>query len=124
MGRLQLWGAVAAALLVAVMGGAVWWSEALGRARAEGVAAGRAQAALALEAASARRRAAAEAALARTNAQIADLERSREQLQESYNAVVAQSIREPSGSLLCLGPGVVRGLDALGRDGGALGAGP
>ena len=67
---------------------------------------------------------AAQAALARTNAQVADLERARDQLQETYDALLAQTIRDPAGGLLCLGPGLVRALDALGRDGGAPGAGP
>jgi hypothetical protein len=46
----------------------------------QGLAAGRADISLAVAAESARRQAAAEAALAQTNAQIADLERARESL--------------------------------------------
>jgi hypothetical protein len=124
MGRPQLWGAALAALLAVFIGGGAWVSHALGRARAEGVTAGLAQASFAVEAQSIRQRAAAEAALAQTNAQVADLERARDQLQETYDALLAQTIRDPAGGLLCLGPGLVRALDALGRDGGAPGAGP
>jgi hypothetical protein len=124
MARLQIWGAAFAVLLATFLGGAVWLSHALGQARAQGVAAGLAQASLAVEAQGARQRAAAEAALARTNAQVADLERARDQRQETYDALLAQTIRDPSGGRLCLGPGVVRALDAIGRDGGARSARP
>ena len=113
-----------AVLFAAFLGGAAWLSHVLAQARVDGVAAGRAEVSLAVEADSARRRALAEAALAQTNAQAAELERSRDQLQESYNALLAQSIRDTSGDLVCLGPGLVRALDAIGRDGGASGAGP
>jgi hypothetical protein len=124
MGRLQLWGAAGAALLLAFLGGCAWVSHELARARAQGLATGRADISLAVAAESARRQAAAEAALAQTNAQIADLERARESLQEGYDALLAQSIRDPAGGVVCLGPGLVRALDALGRDGGASGARP
>ncbi len=116
MGRLQVWGAALAVLLLAFVGGAVGLSRELGRARAEGVAAGRAQVAQAIEAAQASHRAAAEAALAQTNAQLADLEEARAQLQERYNAMLTQAIRDPGGDRVCLGPALVRALDALGRD--------
>ncbi len=124
MGRLQIWGAVLAVLLASFFGGAAWLSHALTLARAEGLAAGRAEVSLGVEAESAWRRAAAEAALAQTNAQAAELERSRDQQQEAYNALLAQAIRDPSGDLVCLGAGLLRALDAIGRDGGAVGAGP
>ena len=116
MGRVHLWGAALAVLLRAFVGGAVWLSRELDRARAEGLAAGRAQVAGALEAAQARQRAASEAALAQTNAQVADLEEARAQLQERYNAMFTQAIRDSGGDMVCLGPGLVRALDALGRD--------
>jgi len=124
MGRLQLWGAAFAVLLVTFAGGAVWGFGELGRAREAGFAAGRAQLAEALEAAQARHRAAAEAALAQTNAQAADLEEARARLQERYNAMLTQAIRDSGRDRLCLGPGLVRALDALGRDAGAVRAGP
>jgi hypothetical protein len=124
MGRLQLWGAAGAALLLAFLGGGLWLAHQLEHARALGLAAGRADISLAVAAESARLRAAAEAALAQTNAQIADLVRARESLQEGYDALLAQSIRDPAGGVVCLAPGLVRALDALGRDGGASGARP
>ena len=116
MGRVHLWGAALAVLLLAFVGGAVWLSRELDRARAEGLAAGRAQVAGALEAAQARQRAASEAALVQTNAQVADLEEARAQLQERYNAMFTQAIRDPGADRRCLGSGLVRALDALGRD--------
>jgi hypothetical protein len=116
MGRLHIWGAVLAALFAAFLGGAVWLSHALAEARAQGVEAGRAEVRLAVEAQAARQRAAAAQALAQTNAQVADLERARDQLQETYDALLAQSIHDPARGRLCLDPGLVRALDALGRD--------
>ena len=116
MGWLRLWGAGLALLGVAFVGGGSWLAHQLRVAHLEGVAAGRAEMAGALEAEGARRRAAAEAALAQANAQAADLERSRELLQERYNEVVVQSIRDSYSDRLCLGPGLVRALDAIGRD--------
>jgi len=116
MARLQIWGAVLAALLASFIGGAVWLSHALAKARVEGREAGRLEVSLAVEAAGARQRAAAAEALAQTNAQVADLERARDQLQETYDALLAQSIRDPAHGRLCLDPGLVRALDAIGRD--------
>ena len=110
MARLQFWGAVVAALLAAFIGGGAWLSHALAVARAQGVEAGRADVAA--------------EALARTNAQVANLERARDQLQETYDALLAQSIRDPAHGRLCLDPGLVRALDAIGHDGGASGARP
>jgi hypothetical protein len=124
MGRAPIWGAALAVLLFAFLGGAAWLSRELGRARAEGLAAGRAEVAQALEAAQAAHRAAAQAALAQTNAHIADLEEARAQDQERYNVMLAQAIRESGGDRLCLGPGLVRALDALGHDAGAASARP
>jgi len=124
MGRLHLWGAALAVLLFGFLGGAGFILRELGRVRAEGVVAGRAQVARAIEAAQASHRAAAEAALAQTNAQLADLEEARAQLQERYNALVTQAIRGPDADRRCLGPGLVRALDALGRDAGSASAGP
>ena len=116
MARLQLWGAVLAALLAAFLGGGAIVFHALAQARAKGVDAGRAEVTLAVEAESARQRAAGADALARTNAEVADLERARDQLQETYDALLAQSIRDPAHGRLCLDPGLVRALDAIGRD--------
>jgi len=89
---------------------------ALAQARAQGVEAGRADVRLAVEAQAARQRAAAAEALAQTNAEVADLERARDQLQETYDALLAQSIRDPAHGRLCLDPGLVRALDAIGRE--------
>jgi hypothetical protein len=116
MARLQIWGAVVAALLAAFLGGGAWVFHALDQARAQGLEAGRAEVSLALETQAARQRAAAADALARTNAEVADLERARDQLQETYDALLAQSIRDPGHGRLCLDPGLVRALDAIGRD--------
>lgn len=116
MGWLRLWGAVLALLSVAFVAGGSWLAHQLRLAHLEGVAAGRAEMAGALEAEGARRRAEAEAALAQTNAQAADLERARDLFQERYNEVVVQSIRDSFSDRLCLGPGLVRALDAIGRD--------
>ena len=124
MARLQFWGAVVAALLAAFLGGGAWLSHALAVARAQGVEAGRADVSQVVEAEAARQRAVAAEALARTNAQVADLERARDQLQETYDALLAQSIRDPAHGRLCLDHGLVRALDAIGRDGGASGARP
>jgi hypothetical protein len=124
MARLQFWGAVVAALLAAFIGGGAWLSHALAVARAQGVEAGRADVSQVVEAEAARQRAVAAEALARTNAQVADLERARDQLQETYDALLAQSIRDPAHGRLCLDPGLVRALDAIGRDGGVSGARP
>ena len=124
MGRLQIWGAALAVLLLSFMGGAAWLSHAVSRAYAQGSAAGRADVLRAVDAESARQRAAAEAALAVTNAQVADLERARYQLQESYDALLAQSAGDSASGVLCLGVGVVRALDAIGRDVGSAGARP
>ncbi len=124
MGRLQLWGAALAVLLFAFLGGAGWILRELGRSREDGVVAGRAQVARSIEAAQASHREAAEAALAQTNAQLADLEEARARLQERYNALLTQAIRGPDADRRCLGPGLVRALDALGRDAGAASAGP
>ena len=124
MGRLQLWGAAVVVLLFCFLAGAALVLRELGRAREHGVAVGRAQVAVAIDAAQASHRAAAEAALAQTNAQLADLEEARAQLQERYNAMLAQAIRGPEGDRRCLGPGLVRALDALGRDAGSASAGP
>lgn len=116
MARLHIWGAVLAALFAAFLGGAIWLSHALAEARAQGVEAGRAEVRLAVEAQAALQRAASAQALAQTNAQVADLERARDQLQETYDALLAQSIRDPAHGRLCLDPGLVRALDAIGRD--------
>jgi hypothetical protein len=116
MGRLQFRGAVLAALFAAFLGGAAWLFHALAQARGEGMAAGRAEVARAVAAEAARQRAAAAQALAKTDAQVADLERARDQLQETYDAMLAQSIRDSDRDRLCLGPGLVRALDAIGRD--------
>ena len=116
MARLQLWGAVLTALLAAFLGGGIWVFHALDHARAQGVEAGRAEVSLAVEAQSARQRAAAAQALAQTNAEVADLERARDQLQETYDALLAQSIRDPAHGRLCLDAGLVRALGAIGRD--------
>lgn len=88
----------------------------MAHARAQGVEAGRAEVSLAVEAEAARHRAAAAEALAQSNAQVAALERARDQLQETYDAVLAQSIRDSDRDRRCLGPGLVRALDAIGRD--------
>ncbi len=124
MARLQLWGAVLAALVAAFIGGGAWLSHALALARAQGVEAGRFEATRAVEAEAARQRTASAQALARTNAQVADLERDRDQLQETYDALLAQSIRDPAHGRLCLDPGLVRALDAIGHDRRSPGAGP
>ena len=124
MGRLQFWGAACVALLAAFVGGGAWVSHELSRARAQGEAAGRAAVALAVGAASERQRALAEAALAQTNAQIADLERARDLAQGGYNAMLGQAIRGSGGDSVCLGPGLVRALDAIGRDAGSVSARP
>ena len=116
MVRLEIWGAVLAALLVAFIGGVAWLSHALGQARAQGLEAGRLEVTRAVEAEAARHRAGSAQALAKTNAQVADLERARDQLQETYDALLAQSIRDPAHGRLCLDPGLVRALDAIGRD--------
>ena len=116
MARLHIWGAVLAALFAAFLGGAIWLSHALAEARAQGVEAGRAEVSRAVEAQAQRQRAASAQALAQTNAQVADLERVRDQLQETYDALLAQSIRDPAHGRLCLDPGLVRALDAIGRD--------
>jgi len=116
MGRLHIWGAVLAALVAAFLGGAAWLLQALAQARWEGMEAGRAEITLAVEAQAARHRAAAAQALTQSNAQVADLERARDQLQETYDALLAQSIRDSARDRLCLGPGLVRALDAIGRD--------
>jgi hypothetical protein len=124
MGRLQLWGAALALLFVIFVGGGSWFAYQLRLAHREGEAIGRAEIASALEAETERRRTAGEAALAKTNAQIADLERTRDLLQEQYNALVAQAIRDSRGDRLCLGPGLVRSLDAIGRGAGSASARP
>ncbi len=124
MGRLQIWGAVVALLFGAFVGGGFWLARELRFANAQGLSAGRAEIASALEADGVLRRAAAEAALARTNALVADLERSRDLFQERYNDLLAQSIRDSSVDRLCLGPGLVRALDAVGRDAGSASARP
>ncbi len=116
MARLQLWGAVLAALFAAFLGGGAWVFHALAQARAQGMEAGRAEVTQAVEAEAARQRTATAQALARTNAEIADLERARDQLQETYDALLAQSIRDSDRDRLCLGPGLLRALDAIGRD--------
>ena len=116
MARLHIWGAVLAALFAAFIGGGAWLFHALAEARAQGVEAGRAEVRLAVEAQAALQRAASAQALAQTNAQVADLERARDQLQETYHAFLAQSIRDPARGRLCLDPGLVRALDAIGRD--------
>ena len=119
MGPLRLWGAALALLFVVFVGGGSWFAHQLRLAHMDGEAAGRAEVASAIEAQSARRRAAAEAALAKANAQAADLERARDLLQEQYNDLLAQAIRASDSDRLCLGPGLVRALDAIGRDAGA-----
>ena len=116
MARLQIWGAALAALTASFIGGAFWLSHALAQARAQGLEAGRLEVSLAVEAEGARQRAGAAEALAQTNAQVADLERARDQLQETYDALLAQSIRDPAHGRLWLDPGLVRALDAIGRD--------
>ena len=116
MARLYIWGAALAALFAVFLGAAAWLLQALAQARWEGMEAGRAEVTRAVEAQAARHRAAAAQALAQTNAQVADLERARDQLQETYDALLAQSIRDSDRDRLCLGPGLVRALDALGRD--------
>ena len=116
MARLQIWGAVLAAFLAAFIGGGAWVLQALAQARAQGLEAGRLEVSRAVEAQALRQRVASAEALARTNAQVADLERARDQLQETYDALLAQSIRDPARGRLCLDSGLVRALDAIGRD--------
>ena len=58
MARLQLWGAVLAALFAAFLGGGAWVFHALAQARAQGMEAGRAEVTQAVEAEAARQRAA------------------------------------------------------------------
>ena len=117
MSRLYATGAALAALLAAFVAGSLWLAHATARARDEGFAAGRADVAQAIETETAAQRGRAEAALAQTNAKVADLERNRDRLQESYDGVLAQVARLPAGGR-CLDVGLVRALDALGRGGG------
>lgn len=124
MVRLQVWGAMFALLLACFVGGGFWFSHELTRAYQQGVASGRAELASALRSENDLRRAAAEAALAQTNAQIADLERERDLFQEQYNEVLAKAIRDADGRRLCLGPSLVRALDAVGRGAGSGSARP
>ena len=119
MGRLYLAGAALGAVLVAFVAGTIWFSHETALARAQGLAAGRAEMTVALEAETARQRAAAEAALAQTNARIAALEQARDEIQETYDALVATTNRDPDAGRICLGPGLVRALAAIGRDGAA-----
>ncbi len=64
-------------------------------------------------------RAAADAALIKTNADVAALEDEREALQEGLDGLARENSRNGGGAV-CIGPGLVRALGAVGRsEGGA-----
>jgi hypothetical protein len=116
------------ALLAAVLGafawGAVWHEHALDRAYAAGLAAGRAalQSEVAAEVAAQAR--ASKAALAEARSGIAAMDRRNQTMQEKLDALEDDTSVDGAGSGEHLAPGLVRKLDAIGRDAGEPRSGP
>ena len=105
-------GAGAGIVLGAGVGARMWLAEAFARGEAHGRAVMAAAASEALE----RRRVAEAAAMARTQAEIAQLQDARDRLQETYDALERQIASTRGAGRVCLDAGLVRALDAIGAD--------
>ncbi|MDB5596781.1 MAG: hypothetical protein JWM36_3742 [Hyphomicrobiales bacterium] len=116
--------AVLASVLGAFAGGAVWHARALGRAYAAGLVAGRAALQSELAAEVAVQAQASKAALAGARSGIAAMDRRHQAMQEKLDALEDDAPADGADSGLHLAPGLVRKLDAIGRDPGEPRSGP
>ncbi len=99
--------------VVLAVGGAAWFRHTLDEAFERGRRIAAAEVEIRIQKEAGERWQEAEAALARSNREIVTLERSREQLQEQYDDLVAKSAASGAGRP-CLDPDVVRALAAIG----------
>ena len=99
------------------LGSAVWLRNIMADEYARGEAFGRAASLAQAAAEMSALRAAADAALIKTNADVAALEDEREKLQEGLDGLARENSGN-SGGAVCIGSGLVRALGAVGREGG------
>ncbi len=88
---------------------------ALQRARHEGFEAARLADVAAAKEQDAQRQRLIDELNARTQQRILDMQRSHDALVDRYHALLDEAARSGAGDGPCLEPGIVRGLDALGR---------
>jgi hypothetical protein len=105
------------ALCVLYLGSAIWLRNFMADEYARGEAFGRAASLAQAAAEMSALRAAADAALIKTNADVAALEDEQEKLQEGLDGLARETGGNGDGPV-CIGPGLVRALGALGRAGG------
>ncbi|MDB5649352.1 MAG: hypothetical protein JWL62_872 [Hyphomicrobiales bacterium] len=111
------------AVLGAFAGGAVWHTRAIGRAYAAGVVAGRTALQSEVEAQATAQMRASEVVLAAARARIPAMGKRHEDNQEKLDALEDDTFVEGFGTGQRLSPGLVRKLDAVGRDPGDTGPG-